>query len=84
MRESLNEKPWMKRRRICSERPIIICTMVKSWTHAKRYRSGISARSRGHKDQSWLSYRLHYRETLSPQSARHAQSTNLGLLADTG
>ena len=32
--------------------------------------------------QSGLSYRLHYRETLSPPSAGHAESTYFGLLGD--
>ena len=41
---------------------------------------GMSARSRGNKVQSGLSYRLHYREPLSPPSAGDAQSTNFGLL----
>ena len=39
------------------------CAIVKSWNHARSHRSAISARSRGNKDQSGLSYRLHYRET---------------------
>ena len=38
-------------------------------------------RSRGNKDQSGLSHRLHYWETLSPPPAGGAQSTNFGLLA---
>ena len=66
---------------ICSERPITICPIVTCWTHARRTRQGISARSRGNKDQSGLSHRLHYRETLSPPPAGGAQSTNFGLLA---
>ena len=32
-------------------------------------------------DQSGLSHRLHYRETLSPPPAEGAQSINFGLLA---
>ena len=66
---------------ICSERPITIRPIVRSWTHARSTRFGISVRSRGNKDQSGLSYWLHYRETLSPPSAGDAQSTNFGLLA---
>ena len=54
-----------------------MCPMVKSWTHARSTSYGISARSRGNKDQSGLSYRFHYRETLSED----AQSTKFGLLA---
>ena len=48
---------------ICSDRPITVCAIVKSCSHARSHRSGISARSCGNKDQSGLSYRLHYRET---------------------
>ena len=55
--------PWMKKGWICSEREITICTIVKRWTHARSHRSAISARSHGNKNQSGLSYRLHYRET---------------------
>ena len=63
------------------------CTLKivwKSWTHARSNISGISARSRGNKDQSGLSYRLHYRDTLSPPSAGQAQSNTFTLLVDTG
>ena len=48
---------------ICSERPITKCAIVKGWTHARSDRSGIRTRSRGNKDQSGLSYHLHYRDT---------------------
>ena len=53
---------------------VAICAVVKSWTHAWSHRSGISARSRGNRDQPGLSYRLHYRETWSSPSAGDAQS----------
>ena len=66
---------------MCSERPITICPIVKSWTHAWSHRSGISVRSRGNKDQSGLLYKLHYRETWPPSSAGHAQSINFEQLA---
>ena len=58
--------------------------IVKSWTHTRSHRYGSSVRSRGNKDQSGLSYRLHYRDTLSPPSAGHAQNPKFGLLVDTG
>ena len=60
-----------------------ICAIVKSWTHARSHRFGISVMSRGNKDESGLSYRVHYRETWSPPTAGHAQSTNFGILVDT-
>ena len=69
---------------ICSERPKAIYAAVKSWIHARSHISCISLRSRGNKDQSGLSYPLHYRETLSSPSAGLAQSTNFGLLVDFG
>ena len=47
----------------------------------QEYQIRIIARSLGNKDQSGLSHRLHYRETLSPPPAGGAQSTNSGLLA---
>ena len=46
--------------KICSERPITICAIVKGWTCQGHV---ISMRSRGKKDKSGLSYRLHYRKT---------------------
>ena len=61
---------------------LLYALIVKSWTHARSTRSGISAKSSGNKNQSALSYRLvHYRETRYPPSAGDAQSTKFGLLA---
>ena len=57
---------------------------MKGWTHAMGHWTGISVRSRQNKDQSGLLYHLHYRDTWSPASTEHAQSTNFGLLVDTG
>ena len=62
---------------------LLICPIVKGWTYARSTRYVIRARSRGSKDQSGLSYRFHYRETLSPPPAGDAKSTNFGLLAAT-
>ena len=42
----------------------------------------ISVRSRGNKDQSGLSYQLHYRETCVQASSEHAQSITFGLLVE--
>ena len=42
----------------------------------------ISARARGNKDESGLSYHLHYRETCAPASSELAQSTTFGLLVE--
>ena len=42
----------------------------------------ISVRSRGNKDQSGLSYHLHYRETCAPPLSEHVQSTTFGLLLE--
>ena len=35
-----------------------------------------------YKDQSGLSYHLHYRETCEPALSEHAQTTTFGLLAE--
>ena len=66
---------------ICSERPITVCPLVTCWTHARCTRYGITARSRGNKDQSGVLHRLHYWETLSPPPAGGGKSINSGLLA---
>ena len=66
---------------IWSERQITICPVVTCWTHARSTRWGITARTHGNKDQSGLSHRLHYRETLSPPPAGGAQGINFGRLA---
>ena len=42
----------------------------------------ISVRSCGNKDQSGLSYHLHYREPCALVSSEHAQSTIFGLLVE--
>ena len=55
---------WRKER-ICSERLITICAVVKAG-HARDLWSGISVRSRGDKDQSGLSYHLHNIDTCAP------------------
>ena len=39
---------------------LLYALLVKCWTHARSIRYAISARSRGNKDQSGLSHRLHY------------------------
>ena len=41
-------------------------------------------RSRRNKEQSGLSYHLHYRETCARVSSEHMQSTNFGLLVEAG
>ena len=46
--------------------------------------TGSSTRSRGKKDQSGLSYRLHYRETWSPPSTGLQFRAIRGLLVDAG
>ena len=56
---------------IYSERPITICAIVKGWTHARGHWYGISVRSRGNKNQSGLSHRLHYRVTCVETCSEH-------------
>ena len=40
----------------------------------------ISVKSQWNKDQSGLSYHLHYRETCAPASSEHSQSMTFGLV----
>ena len=67
---------------ICSERPITIYALWRRAGHDRGFWSGISVKSGGNKDQSGLSYHLHYRETCLPVPSEHAQSTTFGLLVE--
>ena len=48
-----------------------------------RHDRGFSSGSQVNRDQSGLSYHLHYRETYAPASPEHVQSPTFGLLVES-
>ena len=69
-------EPWIKKRMDMKRKINYYMHYSEMLDSCQESLTGSSARSRGNKDQSGLSHRLHYRETLSPPPAGGAQSTN--------